>query len=46
MELVGGYWVVPAALLMGFGVLIITHLLARRWIAWIRSRLERPAFRR
>jgi uncharacterized membrane protein len=46
MELVGGYWVVPAALLVGFGALVVTHLLARRWIAWTRSRLERPKYRR
>jgi uncharacterized membrane protein len=45
MELVGGYWVIPAALLIGFGALILTHLAARRWIAWTRNRLERPAFR-
>lgn len=46
MELVGGYWVIPAAVLFGFGALILTHLLARRWIAWTRRKLERPKFRR
>lgn len=46
MELAGGYWIVPAAVLVGFGVLIITHRISRRWIAWVKDRAGRPAFRR
>lgn len=46
MELVGGYWIVPAAVIVGFGVLIITHCIARPWIAWIKDRAGRPAFGR
>jgi hypothetical protein len=40
MELAGGYWIVPIALLAGFGILLATHLTSRRWIAWTRDRLQ------
>jgi hypothetical protein len=46
MEFAGGYWIVPAAVLVGFGVLIITQRIARRWIAWVKDRSRRRAFRR
>ena len=32
------YWIVPIALLIGFGLLLLTHSLARRWIRWFRNR--------
>ena len=32
------YWIVPIALLIGFGLLLVTHSLARRWIGWFRNR--------
>jgi len=32
------YWIIPGALLIGFGLLLVTHSLARRWIAWFRNR--------
>ena len=32
------YWIVPIALLIGFGLLLLTHSLARRWIGWFRNR--------
>jgi hypothetical protein len=39
------YWIIPGALLIGFGLLLVTHFLARRWIAWFRNRRKwRPAF--
>ena len=39
------YWIIPGALLIGFGLLLVTHVLARRWIAWFRNRRKwRPAF--
>jgi len=34
----GGYWVVPVCLLAGLSLLIVTHRLARRWIARVRER--------
>jgi uncharacterized membrane protein len=39
------YWIIPGALLIGFVLLLVTHLLARRWIAWFRNRRKwRSAF--
>ena len=32
------YWIVPIALLIGSGLLLLTHSLARRWIRWVRNR--------
>ena len=37
----GGYWVVPIFLLIGMGILVLTHRFARRWIARMRERLMR-----
>jgi uncharacterized membrane protein len=38
------YWIIPGALLIGLGLLLLTHMLARRWIAGLRNRREwRPA---
>jgi uncharacterized membrane protein len=38
------YWIVPGALLIGLVLLLLTHFLARRWIAWLRNRRQwRPA---
>ena len=30
----GGYWVIPFAVLCGFGILVATHRGARTWLAW------------
>jgi uncharacterized membrane protein len=38
------YWIIPGALLIGFGLLLVTHSLARRWIAWFRNRRRSRAF--
>ena len=35
----GGYWIIPICLLIGLGVLVVTHRFARRWIAKLRERL-------
>ena len=32
------YWIIPGALLIGLVLVLGTHVLARRWIAWFRSR--------
>ena len=32
------YWIVPGAAMIGLGLLLLTHTLARRWIAWFRTR--------
>jgi uncharacterized membrane protein len=32
------YWIIPGALLIGLVLLLLTHSLARRWIAWFRNR--------
>ena len=32
------YWIIPIALLIGYGLLLLTHSLARRWIGWFRNR--------
>jgi uncharacterized membrane protein len=32
------YWIIPGALLIGLLLLLLTHFLARRWIAWFRNR--------
>jgi uncharacterized membrane protein len=38
------YWIIPGALLLGLVLLLLTHVLARRWIAWLRNRPKwRPA---
>jgi uncharacterized membrane protein len=38
------YWIIPVALLAGMLLLLLTHSLARRWIAWLRNRRTwRPA---
>lgn len=36
----GGYWIIPAFLLVGLFVLIITHRLARRWVTNVRERIR------
>lgn len=38
VEVHGGYWLVPACLLLGLAVLVITQRGARRVLAWMRSR--------
>lgn len=40
LELAGGYWVVPIALVVGLGITIATHKAARRWIAATRGRMQ------
>jgi uncharacterized membrane protein len=37
----GGYWIIPICLLIGLGVLVLTHRFARRWISRMRERLRR-----
>jgi uncharacterized membrane protein len=37
-DLRGGYWVIPAALLFGMGMLVLTHRGARKYLAWWRER--------
>jgi uncharacterized membrane protein len=38
------YWIIPGALLTGLALLLVTHVLARRWIARFRNRRQwRPA---
>ncbi len=32
------YWIIPGALLIGLVLVLVTHVLARRWIAWFRNR--------
>lgn len=34
----GGYWIVPISLMLGFGIVLLTHRAARRWIAATRNR--------
>lgn len=36
----GGYWIIPICLLVGLGVLVLTHRFARRWITRMRERLR------
>ena len=39
------YWIIPGALFIGFALLLATHFLSRRWIAWFRNRRKwHPAF--
>jgi hypothetical protein len=42
VEVVGGYWLVPAGLLAGSLILVGTHRLARGFVAWWRTRLKGP----
>jgi hypothetical protein len=37
-HVVGGYWVIVVGLFFGFGLLVLTHRLARRFLAGWRSR--------
>ncbi len=37
-DLRGGYWVIPIALALGFGVLALTHRCVRWYLAWWRER--------
>jgi uncharacterized membrane protein len=39
---VGGYWVIPLFLMIGFGLLVLTHRGARKFLGWWRRR--RPSF--
>ena len=38
-EIRGGYWIIPLSLIVGGVILIITHTLARRLLAWWQHRL-------
>lgn len=40
LDMRGGYWVVPIALLCGTGILVGTHRGARRLLGWWRGRLR------
>jgi hypothetical protein len=35
-----GWWVAPACILLGLGLLFVTHKGARAWIGWIRTRIS------
>jgi uncharacterized membrane protein len=37
----GGYWLIPLCLLLGFGILVLMHRAARRWITSLRDRGRR-----
>lgn len=37
-DLRGGYWVIPAALFVGFAVVVLTNRGARKYLAWWRAR--------
>ena len=37
-DLRGGYWVIPLALTVGLGVLVVTQRCARKYLAWWRER--------
>ena len=39
-DLRGGYWVIPVALAFGLAILVITHRLARQYLAWWRERRQ------
>ena len=36
----GGYWLIPICMVVGLGVLVFTHLSARRWITRLRERMK------
>jgi hypothetical protein len=36
----GGYWIIPVCLFAGLLVLVVTHRLARRWVARLRERIK------
>lgn len=42
----GGYWIVPIGLMLGFGIVLLTHRAARRWIAATRNRFAASLPRR
>lgn len=37
-HVVGGYWVIPVALTMGLGVLVLNHRGTKRFLSWWRNR--------
>lgn len=34
----GGYWIIPVCLVLGLGLLVLTHRGARKWLAWLSVR--------
>jgi hypothetical protein len=36
----GGYWIIPICLFAGLSLLIVTHVLARRWVGGLRERIR------
>lgn len=38
-EVRGGYWIIPVSLVIGAAMLLVTHALARRLLAWWKRRL-------
>lgn len=42
VEVIGGYALVPVCLMLGGLILLITHRLARAFVAWWRTRLKGP----
>jgi hypothetical protein len=40
VEVVGGYWIIPLCLLGGGLTMLVTHRLARAFVAWWRDRLK------
>jgi uncharacterized membrane protein len=45
LDLAGGYWIIPIALLIGIGILVATHVAARRWLGWARLHVLPQSFR-
>jgi hypothetical protein len=43
VEVHGGYWLIPACMIIGLGVLVFTQRASRRLLSWMRSR--RPSAR-
>jgi uncharacterized membrane protein len=41
LDMRGGYWVMPIAIVCGAGILVGTHRGARKFLSWWRSRLRR-----
>jgi uncharacterized membrane protein len=40
-----GYWVIPVALVVGFGAIVATQAASRRVLQWMRARRSTPAIR-
>lgn len=36
----GGYWIIPICMVLGLGLMVFTHVSARRWISRLRERMK------